>query len=529
MHQESGHDGEQPREGASRSESSISLSEQLAIRETLDRAVQAIRARTTRGVVAAVATATGNTPNTVRAYLLGKRRPTVTFIRDLARYAGLPVSEFFVTLGWLPAEEAMPVDTVQVAESVAALAATLGRLEPHVRHLLDATTMTSPAPFAAAAALLADVDGAERFDVRMFKVVSGGRYRAITNGCAEFALKPGRSPLPRAELDDLARQSGQRWRPSADDTARHPAYWAVDLELRCRTYAALRDTDVGQSTWQGEPGTHTWAEQSTHWPSHLLVQDPFGGVAQPARRESWRSPEPRTLVFIGARYTCALAAAALAEALGWQFVPVRSDMEMMSDGRIVPVARERLSGRVQAWSSVARHIVQRSHVGDPWPAVILVRPAALSGRERVDRYAADLLRNTPASVVYVRPSQSMLDWWTGRQVMTSLADQFDASTFLERTRSELHAIEHALAQRDQTRDLYLAPDEVDMTIHPGAAIPEQMMDAQAQIAWTVLTWLDGTANRSRPSILTRLQPGTLARWIPLLACDPNAKVPRLKF
>ena len=415
---------------------------------------------------------------------------------------------------------------MQVAKSMAAVAATISRLEPQVRNILDAT-LTAPAPFAAAAALLTDVDGASRFDARVFTVVSGCRYRAITNGCAQFTLKPDQAPLPGDELDRLAYQAGQSWRPPTAAAELDPAYWAVDLELRCRTHAALRNADLGQSTWQGAPGTQTWAEPSTGRPAHILVQDTFGGVAQPGRSGSWSSPAPRTLVVVGARYGAALAAAALAEALGWQFVPVRSDLEVTADDRFVPVEPERATGRVLAWTAAAQHIAQRHRAGDPWPAVVLLRPSALSGRTETDQYAIELLRSTPASVVYVRPTPASLAWWVARQVSTALPGQFDSDRWVTHTHAELRAIERVLATRDQSRDLYLAPSDVEVPTVPAAEIPEQVMDAEARIAWTMLDWLDLTVNRSNRSLLTQLQPGTLANWLPTLAADPAAAIPRL--
>ena len=48
---------------------------------------------------------------------------------------------------------------------------------------------------------------------------------------------------------------------------------------------------------------------------------------------------------VGARYNMGLAAGSLAQAMGWQFVPVRSDIEVTADGRLFPVARERDGSR----------------------------------------------------------------------------------------------------------------------------------------------------------------------------------------
>ena len=103
-------------------------------------------------------------------------------------------------------------------------------------------------------------------------------------------------------------------------------------------------------------------------------------MSRAGRTDGWCPPNGLTLVMVGARYNAGVAAGALAQALGWQFVPVRSDIEVTTDGRLFPVTRQPASGRVLAWSSVARHIEQRYRDGDPWRAVVLVRPSALGGR-----------------------------------------------------------------------------------------------------------------------------------------------------
>src|SRR5262245_15175834 len=192
----------------------------------------AFTTRTGRRSAAAIAEATGINENTVRAYLEGRRRPTVGFVRDLARNAGMPALETFVKLGWLSADEALSPDPVNVAESMASVAAAIGRLEPHVRRVLDSPGTAAPAPFAAAQALFSDVDGASRFDVRLFNVVSGQRYPAVTNGCAEFTLTPGHEPLNLGDLQDLTRRVGMAWRPRPKDQRQHPGYWSVQWELR---------------------------------------------------------------------------------------------------------------------------------------------------------------------------------------------------------------------------------------------------------------------------------------------------------
>jgi hypothetical protein len=501
--------------------------EQLSIRDAMTRASTALERRTGKASAAFIAVATGANENSVKAYLDGRRRPPASFIRDFAQAAGIPASELFVALGWLPAEEAIPADAVGMAEHIASVAATLGRLEPHVRRTLDTARMAAPAPFAAAAALLAGVDGASRFDARLFHVVSGDRYRAITNGGVEFSLRPGVEPLSPPHLERLVRSVGMAWRPDVAAAAADPAYWSVQSELRARTYAVLHDSDIGQFTWQGEPGTRTWTEETSRWPAHLLVQDPFGGVSRPGRTADWRPTGGRTLVVVGARYSAGPAAAMLAEALGWQFVPVRSDIEVTADGRIFPVARDRVTGRILAWSSVARYIEQRHRERDPWRSVVLLRPSALRGRQDIDEYALGLLRDTPASILYVRPPQAFLTWWAARQMGASITGAFDADGWLARTRRELETAESIVTGRP-AGDLYLALAEPERVLPTtGAGMPAAIMDAQAYVAWTALRWLDDVANRGQPSLRSRILPGTLANWMPTLSADSRSRVPAL--
>jgi hypothetical protein len=503
--------------------SHLTPTERLAIRDAMGNLATSFGARTGRRSASAIAEVTGTNENTVRAYLEGRRRPNVIFVREFARHAGVRALETFIKLGWLPPDEALAPDPVNVAESMASVAAMIGRLEPHVRRILDGSGTATPAPLAAAEGLLSDVDGADRFDVRLFSVVSGERYQAITNGCAEFTLKPGQAPMGPAALNSLARRVGMVWKPRPSDLQEHPQYWSVQWELRARTYPALHNSDLGQFTWQGEPGTSTWTEQPAT--THLLVQDPFGGVSRADRTDGWYPPHGLTLVVVGARYSAGVAAGALAQALGWQFVPVRSDIEVTADGRLFPVAREPISGRVLAWSSVARYIEQRYKDGDPWRAVVLVRPSALGGAGGTDPFAVSLLRDTRARIVYARPAQAHLDWWATRQTGSSGSGLFEAGDWLARTGSELQAIEESISTRPPGHDLWLsAADPADRIEAARSAIPPAIMDAQARVAWTALLWLDEVANMGHPSMVSRLLPGQLATWLPTLAKDPDARV-----
>ncbi len=500
--------------------SHLPTTERLAIQGTMARAVTELKERTGRASVAFVAKVTGTNESTTKAYLNGLRRPPVTFVRDLAQHAGVPATELFVALGWLPASEAANPDARHLAEQIAAAAATLGRLEPHARRTLSRTDLTAPAISAATAALLSGIEGASRFDVRLFQVVSGNRYPGITSSVAEFSLRPKADPLATAEVDRLAHEAGDGYRPDAIDESSDPGFWAVRRELRSRTYAALHDSDVGQFTWQGEACTHSWSAHAQQWPAHLLVQDPHDGVSRPGHADAWRPVSPRTIVVMGNRYSTG-AAALLAEALGWQFLPVRADMEVTMDGSVFPVSRDPVNGRVLAWNSVARLINRRYREGEPWRAVVLLRPSALHSRAGIDAHAAQLLRDTPATVVYARPPRSY------RQRHAVLPDRAAPDHWDSATRDELCAVETAMAERT-TGDLRLRIPEPGGCLEDiDAVVPDEIADVQARVAWTVLCWLDEVANRGRPSIRERLFPGQLASWIPDLARDPDAILPAI--
>lgn len=507
--------------------SHLSNEEQFAIRDAMAQALDAFEAKTGRRSAGAIAVATGINEHTAKAYLAGSRRPSVSFVRALADVAGIPASKLYIALGWLAASEMGSPDTHVLVENVASAAATLGRLEPQIRIALDRTSAVAPAVIAAATTILSDVEAASRFEVRLFQVVSGDTYRDTTNAAAEFTLLAGHRPLDGADLDSLARKVGMQWRPQPQWRASDPDYWSVHLELRLRSYAVLHDSDLGQYTWQGEPGTSTWTDRARSWPAHIIVQDPLGGVPQPGRPNGIPLATPQTIVVVGARYSGGAAAAALAQALGWQFVPVRSEVEVMSNGRFFPVARDRTLGRVLAWSSVARYIEQRYRDGEPWQAVVLLRPSAFRGSDELDVHALGLLRDTSATVVYPRPPHAFRSWWAQRQVGTSLPGQFNPEVWLKRTDEELQAVEHTLASRGGS-DIYLdVPEPVEGCTPAGAAVPTPVMDAQARIAWTTMQWLDEYANRGRPSLRTHLFPGALTSWITQLATDGQARIPRL--
>jgi hypothetical protein len=502
----------QQEKGTTMPDNHIPPDEQVRIRDAMQRARRAVERCHGRSATAGyIATLTKTSEATVRAYFNAARRPTPTFVRDVAQQGGQPASELFVALGWLPANEMLPFDALRLAEQVTLATSALQRLEPHTRRALATKDMTAPAPIVAAQAVLVDPDSAKRFAVRLAQVVSAGRYTTATDTIAEFQLRPGAEVLAPEQVERLARNAGLTWRPDPRLAGLHPGYWSTHLELRARTHAALRDLDVGQYAWQGEPENKTWVDAAQTHPTHLLSQDPLGGSARPATVAEWLPSQPRTLVVLGSRISSGPAAAILAEALGWQFVPVWSEVEVTAEGRLIPVDRDDVSGRVMAWSSVARHIEQRHRDGDPWRAVVLLRPSALRGKKAIDQHSLDLLRHTPASVIYACPPRAFLTWWADRQ--HGARGAFDVQEWLKRTEEELRRAELELSRRDPAGDLRVRIPEPTRALPAlTAAVPADVVDAQALVAWTALRWLDQVANQGRPSLVDHLQPGTLTRW-----------------
>jgi hypothetical protein len=511
------------------SESNIDPEERRRIRDAMARAVRAIQAREGRSSAMHIAHSTGLPVDTVRSYLQARRRPRPEFVRALAQRAGLPAADLFAAIGWLPPHEVVPWDPVRVAEQVVGVSTTIERLVPHIRRALATLDTTAPAPVIAAQALLADDDGARRYSVLLSKVVSAGRYATATNTVAEFRLRPDEKPLTVAEADRLAERAGLPWRPDKDLRSEHPDYWNASLELRARTHVALSGLDVGQYTWQGEPGTSTWADAAQSYPAHLLVQDPFGGAGWPAAATQWPARPADTLVVIGGRYDSSTAAAVLAEALGWQFVPVRFDVEVTADGYVFPVRRDGSFGRPLAWASVARHIESRYRAGDPWRAVVLVRSSAFLGAgDVVDDHALALLRRTSARIVYARPPVAFLRWWAARQQGTAANGRFDTRNWLTIRREVLDRIERELAARPASRDLsLLIPQPRDLPLTPRSAVPPEVVDAQALVAWSALRWLDELWGTRNDSALDGIRPGTLARWLPQLRAANEPALRRL--
>ncbi len=507
---------------------SIQSEERRRIRDAMSRAIKAIHLRDGRSTAAHIAETTGHPVDTVRSYLQAKRRPRPEFVRALAERAGISAADLFAAIGWLPPHEVVPWDPLRVAEQVVGVSTTLERLVPHIRRALATLDTTAPAPVIAAQALLADDEGAQRYTVQLSKVISAGRYSTPTNIVAEFLPRPGVAPLSYAEADSLAERVGMAWRPDKRLQLQDPAYWTTSLELRARTHLALSELDVGQYAWQGEPGTSTWADAAQSYPTHLMVQDPYGGAGWPAATNPWQPRSSDTLVVLGGRYGGSTAAAVLAEALGWQFVPVRSDVEVTAAGYVFPVRRDRSSGRVLALSSVAKHIENRYREGDPWRAVVLVRPSAFMGaQDRVDAHALTLLRRTSSRIVYARPPVAFLRWWAERQLGSATDAQRDPQRWVASRQEVFDRIERELADRPCSRDLALEiPEPLGELRASGAAVPPAVVDAQALIAWSTVRWLDEFGGPGG-SLLDRLRPGTLARWLPQLRAAREPVLRRL--
>ncbi len=506
--------------------STVPADERLTIRAAMTRATAMLKLRTGRSSVAFIADLTGTNESTAKAYLNGLRRPSVTFVRDLAAEAGVPATELFVALGWLPPDEAAALDARGLARQVLAAADTLRRLEPHARHTLDSGRLTTPALFAAGAAVLADPDTAGRFDVRLFHTVSEGRYRAVTHGVAEFTLRPGCRPRPATEVDPPHLFPGGDWGLDPENERVDPGFWWVRRELWSRIQPALCDADLGEVVWQGEPGTRAWSAEAQTWPAHLLVQDAYGSVPRAGHPDAWQPAAVPSVVVVGDRYSGATAAALLAEGLGGEFVPVPSEIGPGSTGSGAPAGRGRLTGAGRwGWESVARRIERCHRDGHPWRAVVLLPPPAVSGGSG---YAAELLANTTARIGYVRPPQGLLTWWALRQQGALPPGRFDPVRWIGRTKAALHAAEEALSGR-AVADLHLAiPEPGNEVAAIGDTVPDALVDAQARVAWTLLHWLDEVAGGAAEPIRNRLLPGALADWVPELSADPDGRIPPLR-
>ncbi|MCW2942251.1 MAG: family transcriptional regulator [Actinomycetia bacterium] len=493
--------------------------DQERVKDVFRRCLRAMEARGIPPTAAEIARRTGLDDGQVRKILKCERPVRPGFLRSLGELAGLPVSELFAELDWLPESEVLaPMSATLAGETHAALEA-LERARPHLDRL---TGPALPAPLAAAGALLAVAEGAERFEVRLRQVVSGGRYRTATNGVGEFLLRPGHDALPYAEAAELAAVAGVRDLPSPVEAEADQEYWSVHLELAARTHQAL---NTGQEySWQGGPGHRTWRSAAQSWPAHLLVQDLIGGSQQPEAGDPCDRPGLGPIVVLGGRHGTGLAAALLAEALGWQFVLVRENMDVTRHGHVVGVPADARRDRTRAWVSVAGHIERTVSLGRPWKAVVMVRAAAFA--DTGGPYAMRLLRDTPAQVVYARVPSAYLAWWAEREAGNFPPGERDGAAWADRTGSLYARLETVLRDRNSPRDLLLRVPEPRADLTPCVPeIPGEVMDWTARVAWTAIRRFgEPPGTRLGP---VPLRPGRLSGWRELLAADPLAIVPTL--
>ncbi|MGV9890200.1 hypothetical protein [Streptomyces sp. NPDC003395] len=470
-----------------------------ATRQFIGECLTVLRGQRRPAGAAAIGEALGIPESTARGYLNGSTDAVPAgFCVELGRLAQIPAHDVLRALGLLP-----PGPPEAPASSV------LG------------------APLRAVEALLHDPDGAERFGARVFRVFSGHRYRCPSHEVARFTLRPGHTPLPYDVAERLARLSGVDGHPSEEAVHRDPGYWSLRLELRARVEAVLRS--AGEHSWQGEPGTDLWnALRSVDGRApQVLVQDPIAGFSTgPVTDPDGTLP---TLLFVGGRQLVGTAAALLAQALGRQYVLVRSLTEVAQGGVLVPVRRDLVGGRTTAWTSVATHLREQHLAGRPWPAVIVVRPYAFTAQGGLDETALDHLRHTPARIVFCRPSSAMLAWWAIRQERAAGRARYHGRSRQAETERALDAVAAVIRERERGDDLTMRLPEPHRE-HDGGAAPEfeaefpaAVADLQPRVAWWVLRRL----SESDPGCLPRqlVPTSRLARWSELLAADPRALSP----
>jgi hypothetical protein len=490
--------------------------------EAINRCLRAMRERGMSGSAADIARKLDLNDGSVRKILGGERPLRPEFLRDLGLLAGLPVAGLFQTMGWLPEDEVLAPTAAGMTGQIGTALQVLGRALPYIERL----SRPGPwAPVAAAQLVLSDQEGAERYDVRLSQVTSGTRYRAVTNGVAEFLPKPGVAPLAYGQAEELAEAAGVLWRPTPGDLDRHPGHSSMALELRARTQNLQQD---GQEySWQGGPGHRTWRSAAQAWPTHLLVQDPIGGRQLVPAEGPPVCDDPRPIVVIGGRHGTGLAAALLAEALGRQFVLIRGNVDVNRHGHVLSMPPGGFRGRTSAWMSVAQHIARTSDEGSAWPVVALVRPAAFGEGgvgPGIHAYASQLLKTTPARIVYVRTPPAYLSWWGARIEGDYHPGEYDGVAWAARTRNLYTKIEAVLAERVSGHDLLLRVPDPARPLPPHVpAIPDEVMNWTARVAWTAIEWL---ADRDR-GLPDRLRPGRLKSWRHRIAADSDAAVPRL--
>jgi len=479
--------------------------------EVINACRHALRRQGRKDSATAIARLTGYTESEVNGQLkatTAKLKPH--FVRRLAEEAGLSVSEQFHKLGWLPGRELPERELLELGREIGPAARRLAEAMPYFERM---ARPTPAAPFTAAEVLQTDRRIPGRFDVRLSQIVSGERYQTVTNHVAHVTLREGQRPLPIAEARQTAADAGVAWWPDETGVLEDESYWSLRLELMARTHRALHD---GQEySWQGGPRHLTWrpAVGDGEWPAQLLVQDAIGGRQGPIANAPVRLHQEKTIVFVGGRHGLGLAAAMLAEALGRQYVLIR---ELISINEAAFVRRsEGEVDRTEAWAEATRVIERRG--AEPWPAVLLVRPAVFAGAK--GPRALDLLRNTSAQVVYARPPDAYLDWWTKRSA--GLYDPGDPEPIERgrRTRGLYDQIDEALHRRNGGEyDLLLdVPSAKGALPAHTPEIPAEVMDWSARVAWRAAQRLCRDVDD--------LRPGLISNWQERLSADPLKAAP----
>jgi hypothetical protein len=477
---------------------------------------------------AAIAKHFSASQETVRSWLTGRRRPAPEVVRDLARLATVSPVEAFLDLGWLDeADLALHTTGRRGAWAVAGDFSDL------------AVGAASPsAPEVAARAILRDETMRRRYAVELSTIESRGVYPLTTDVVAQIRLRPGADEPGLADAQLKARLARVIDGPGEALTAREPGFCAVRLELAAFLTAPMRWS--GQSTWQGEPGSRTWRLFASAWPAHILVQDVISAVSRDASPTPWSARNTRPLVFLGGRYSTGIAAALTAEALGWQYVLVHSGASIGRAGTVAATRRDWLHGPAEAWSEASEHMRERVATNDPWHAVLAVRPHSfITPSGGPDPSALEQLRRCPGRVVYVRPSEAVLDWWTARQVGLSPDGEYEDAAAKHRAQLRLafEQIEETLAERAldggsvEREDLVLAQPEAtdkDERFDPHRPeLPERLVDDQVRLAWQVVNWL-GRTSRYAPAPPTKsLHPGVLNNVRDRLGVDPGPAYPGL--
>jgi hypothetical protein len=478
---------------------------QSVIRDCLSALPRKGLPNTQEGIAVLTGFSVDMTKRNLKATTADKLNPR--FLRRLAESAGLSVAEQFRRVGWLPGREVPERILLELSREIGPAARRLAEAAPYFERM---ARPASPAHVAAAEVLHSDPRISGRFDIRLRQFVSGTRHRAVTSNVAHITLSEGHEPLPLDEALTMADDAGLSWLPDDTDLRENPAYWSIRLELMARTHPVLHN---GQEySWQGGPRHRTWrlAVDGAAWPAQLLVQDAIGGRQGPLGHDPVTLRRENTLVFIGGRHGLGLAAPILAEALGRQYVLIR-EMITISESALVRDSDGR-QDRTEAWAEAARMIEHRS--SDPWGAVLLVRPAVFDGPK--GSRALSLLRETSAQVIYARPPDAYLDWWTQRSAGLYNPEDETPIRRGKRTKVLYDKVEEVLKSRpNRANDLRILVPEPDRELPAHTPeIPGEVMDWSVRVAWK--------AARRLCRDIGDLRPGLLRDWQERLGEDPYA-------